>query len=636
MSAANIHSILREHWGFSEFRPLQEDIIRSVLAGKDTLALMPTGGGKSLTFQVPSLAMPGCCLVISPLIALMKDQVMNLRKKEIRAAAVYSGMSRREIDLTLNNCLHGDFKFLYLSPERLQTKLMQEFLPHLKINLLAVDEAHCISQWGYDFRPSYRMIAAVREQLEKIPVLALTASATQVVVKDIMKQLQFRTENIFRQSFERKNLSYSVLKEDNKDERLLKMLNKVSGTAIVYTRNRRRTAEISKMLSREKIASDFYHAGLTADARSEKQEAWMKNKTRVMVTTNAFGMGIDKPDVRLVVHMDVPDSLEAYFQEAGRGGRDGKKSFSVLMHDAMDSIRLTESLAQQHPSPKEIRSTYNALCNFLSVAVGAGQDESFDFDIAAFVKNFNLPVFNVLGILRTLEHEEILSFTENVWLMPRIRITASKEELYRFEIEHPKHEPVVKAVLRSMPGVFEDFVNIRLKETARMAGMELTEFEKSVEEISKKALWDYEPVKDKPQVVFLQPRMREDLLPLDEKRIERLRKTHEERVKQVKKFLTTNHICRSAQLLNYFGEEESTRCGICDVCLRRNRTGLTEMEFENISAAIKAKLSSPASLEKLVDSLSQLPREKTLTAIQWMVENDLLKKSTDGIVSLPV
>ncbi|HQX72753.1 MAG TPA: ATP-dependent DNA helicase RecQ, partial [Chitinophagaceae bacterium] len=430
---ADIHSILKRYWGFDSFRPLQEDIINAVLKGRDTLALMPTGGGKSLCYQVPAMAREGLCLVISPLIALMKDQVENLRRKGITAFAIYSGMSRKEVINTFKVASDSNCKFLYVSPERLETSLFKEYLPGLGINLVAVDEAHCISQWGYDFRPPYLRIAALREELPGIPVLALTASATPAVQHDICEKLEFRNDEIFRQSFERSNLSYSAFKVDSKINKIIEIVRKVPGSSIVYCKSRKRTKEISELLQLQKISADFYHAGLVQEERNKKQEAWISNKTRVIVCTNAFGMGIDKPDVRTVVHADVPDCLENYYQEAGRAGRDGKTSYAVLLYDERDLHELQEMAALRFPSLEDIRNIYQSVANYLQIPTGTGEGQYYDFDISDFLKKFNCTSHTTLYSLKALEQEDWISFNEQVFLPSSVVFTVNKDSLYEFE-----------------------------------------------------------------------------------------------------------------------------------------------------------------------------------------------------------
>ena len=451
----DIHKILKQYWGFDNFRPLQEDIINAILSGKDTLALMPTGGGKSLCYQVPAMAMEGTCLVISPLIALMKDQVENLRKKNITAFAIYSGMSRKEVINTLKVVTESNCKFLYVSPERLETILFREYLPGMLIKLVAVDEAHCISQWGYDFRPSYLRIASLRDELPDVPLLALTASATPDVQNDICEKLQFEKSTIFRQSFERANLSYSVFRVDSRINKIIEIIKKVPGTSIVYCKSRKRTKEISELLQLQNIPADYYHAGLLQEERNRKQEAWINNKISVIVCTNAFGMGIDKPDVRTVIHADIPDCLENYYQEAGRAGRDGKASYAVLLYDEKELQELDEMEAIRFPSIDEIRQVYLAVANYLQVPAGTGAGQYYDFDIADFLKKFKLNSNTTIYSLKALEQEGRLTLNEQVFRPGTVQFTVTKDHLYDFEKDNPKLEPLVKTLLRAYEGIFD-------------------------------------------------------------------------------------------------------------------------------------------------------------------------------------
>ena len=453
-SRITIHEILKQFWGYDSFRPLQQEIINSVLEGKDTLALMPTGGGKSICYPVPGLVKDGLCLVISPLIALMKDQVENLRKKNITAYAIYSGMSRKEVINTLKVAANSNCKFLYVSPERLETSLFKEYLPVLHINLIAVDEAHCISQWGYDFRPPYLRIASLREEIPDVPVLSLTASATVEVQSDICDKLQFKTKNIFRQSFERSNLSYSVFNVDSRINKIIEILKNVPGSGIVYCKSRKRTKEIADLIKMHGISTDFYHAGLAQEERNRKQEEWITNQTRIIVCTNAFGMGIDKPDVRVVIHADSPDCLENYYQEAGRAGRDGKKSYAVLLYGEKDTKELEDSIQLRYPLIEEIRQVYQSISNYLQIPSGSGEDQYYDFDLTDFIKKFKLNSHTALYSLKVLEQNEWLSFNEQVFLPSTVQFTTGKEYLYQFEKDHLQLEPLIKTLLRSYEGIF--------------------------------------------------------------------------------------------------------------------------------------------------------------------------------------
>ncbi|TAL60569.1 MAG: ATP-dependent DNA helicase RecQ, partial [Bacteroidetes bacterium] len=469
-----IQQILLKHWGYSHFRALQEDIINSVLAGNDTLALMPTGGGKSLCFQIPALAKEGICIVISPLIALMKDQVENLRAKGVKAMAITSGMSKKEIDIAFDNCVYGDYKFLYLSPERLDSGLARTRIQKMNVNLIAVDEAHCISQWGYDFRPSYLKIADIKEMLPAVPILALTATATPDVAADIQKKLLFpargKPSNFFQKSFERKNLAYVVIKEEDKMSRLLKIVTRISGTGIVYVRNRKKSQEITDFLRANNISADYYHAGIEGSARDAKQDAWIHNKTRVIVCTNAFGMGIDKPDVRFVVHLDMPDCLEAYFQEAGRAGRDEKKSYAVLLFNGADKIDAERNMLMSFPPMEEIRKTYQSLSNYFQIPIGAGQGSVFDLDINDLCSKYNLHHLTAYNSIKFLEKEGMVSLTEAFHMPSRIHFVFNKEELYKFQVEHNFYDDFIKLLLRSYSGLFDTYVKISEQDIAKRTG----------------------------------------------------------------------------------------------------------------------------------------------------------------------
>ncbi|MBK9673140.1 MAG: ATP-dependent DNA helicase RecQ [Bacteroidetes bacterium] len=463
----SIHQLLKHYWGHSTFRPLQENIIQSILDGTDTLALLPTGGGKSICFQVPALAMDGVCVVISPLIALMKDQVDNLTKRGIKACAVYSGMKKQEIDVLLDNCVYGKIKFLYLSPERLSSELVKVRLSKMKISFLAIDEAHCISQWGYDFRPAYLRIAELRELLPQQKILALTATATPEVVKDIQQQLNFKNSKVFIASFERKNLAYIVLQEEDKWNRLLKIVTSLKGAGIIYARNRKRTQEIALFLQRNSITADYYHAGLSPQVRDTKQNNWMLNNCRIMVCTNAFGMGIDKPDVRFVVHLELPDSLEAYFQEAGRAGRDGNKSYGIVLFQSVDSNESMHRLKQGFPTVSEIKSVYQALCNYYKLAIGSGLEITFDFDSADFCNTFNLKANHVFNCLKFLEKEEYLSLSDSSKTNAKLKILLNKQALFDFQVANKDLDILIKTILRSYSGAFDEFILISETELAK-------------------------------------------------------------------------------------------------------------------------------------------------------------------------
>lgn len=576
---ATIQQILKQYWGYTSFREPQRQIIESVMAGHDTLALLPTGGGKSICFQVPAMAMDGICLVVSPLIALMKDQVMNLNKKGIKAAAIYTGMPYRQIDTLLDNCVYGNYKFLYISPERLATDDFRIRMQKMKVSLLAVDEAHCISQWGYDFRPPYMKIAEVREHLKNVPVIALTATATTEVVKDIQQQLQFKEGKVFTKSFVRHNLSYVVRQATNKEQSLADILSKVKGSAIVYVRNRKKTKEFSDALNKQKILADYYHAGLEPSVREKKQDNWIHNKTRVIVCTNAFGMGIDKPDVRTVVHIDVPDTLEAYFQEAGRAGRDEKKAYAVQLIDLADIESLNKKLKESLPSPEFIRDVYDALGIYLRVSYNSGFQQVYDIDLGDFASKNKWLTNRTLSALKTLQQQELLYLTEGVYRQSQIRVATGKDVMYKFQVENKQYDPIIKFILRSSEGVFEDYVHIdeqnmagRLKITAN-AVIEL------LNKLDSFGIFSYLPRKDKPQVIYLQNRVRKEELRLNTASINDRKNEYETRLKAVREYVTENNVCRTRILVKYFGEKNATDCGVCDVCLAKKKSGLTDEQF---------------------------------------------------------
>jgi ATP-dependent DNA helicase RecQ len=625
-----LHDILRKHWGFTQFRPLQEDIVRSVMDGVDTLALLPTGGGKSLCYQVPAIAMKGMCLVVSPLISLIKDQVQQLEKRGVTALSIYSGMSFREIDRTLEQAAQGKTKFLYVSPERLQTELFKARLERMNINLLAVDEAHCISQWGYDFRPPYLQIADIRPLIgEEVPVLALTATATETVRKDIQDKMRFRKDSrVFVQSFERKNLSYSVLKEESKAQRLTSMLEKVKGTGIVFVGTRKYAKELAWELSQNGVSASFYHAGLPVEERNRRQQEWIENKQRVIVCTNAFGMGIDKPDVRMVVHMEPPESPEAYFQEAGRAGRDGKKAFAVCLYEEADIEKLHEKFEQKYPSVAEVKRVYQALANFLEVAEGAGAGASYDFDLSKMCKTFNLQPVVTHNALKLLEQEGYLTLSDSVRIPSRVNVQLNREQLYRYEVAHPQEEIVIKAVLRLYGGAFDGYVPIREQDIARFLNIDTGTVIAKLREIQKQEAIDYVPAKDAPQLTFTVPRMDAKYLKLNETAITKRKEAQRKRLEAMVHYLTSTTECRSKMLLAYFGETKAERCGICDVCLERHRLEITDAEFETHVGTVKDVLKKkPLSLQQLVAQLSHIREDKLIHVTRWMLDTGLVEQA---------
>ena len=566
--------ILKQYWGYDEFRPLQEEIIQSILAKQDTLALMPTGGGKSLCFQVPALCQEGVCLVISPLIALMKDQVYQLQKRGIKAQAIYSGMYYKDIDRIFDNAVYGGVKLLYLSPERLMNDLALERIKRMNVSLIAVDEAHCISQWGYDFRPAYLEVASIRKWLPDAPIMALTATATEEVVVDIQKQLEFKKGKVFQKSFARSNLAYIVLEEENKQQKLLDILRGVKGSGVVYVRNRKGTKDVALFLQSKGIKADFYHAGLNTEQRAHKQEAWIENRTRIIVATNAFGMGIDKPDVRAVVHMDLPDSLEAYFQEAGRGGRDGKKAYAVLLYNEKDRQKLERNYKNSYPPINEIKRVYRALGSYLQLAVGAGVGESFDFDIVAFAKNFNFEIVKTFSSLKILEQAGWIVLSEAIFVPSSVRIIIGKEGLYDYQLRNRALEKIIKLILRTTQGALNNFVNIDESQLSRFLKINRVEFVRGLIKMQSEGILDYRPQKDSPQIFFSHERVGADNLTIDQKRYQFLKTRYLARIQESIAY-AENKKCRSQKLLSYFGETEAKPCGVCDVCLGRTEGELS-------------------------------------------------------------
>lgn len=621
----DIHSILVKYWGYSAFRPKQEDIIRSVLDSRDTLALLPTGGGKSICYQVPALAMEGICLVISPLIALMKDQVENLKNRDIKAAAVHSGLHPREIELAINNAVYGEMKFLYVSPERLVSEAFRENIRLMNINLLAVDEAHCISQWGYDFRPPYLQIAEIRPLANNAPVLALTATATPGVVTDIQKKLKFRQQHVIMKSFERKNLSYVVFHEEDKGGRLLKIISNVKGTGVVYVRNRRKCREVSEFLNKNGITSTYYHAGLDANIREHRQDEWMKDKKQVIVATNAFGMGIDKPGVRFVVHFDLPDSLEAYFQEAGRAGRDGKRAYAVLLYEEADIRNAKQNLGISFPEPEVIRSVYTALGNYLQIPVGGGKDQQFDFDLQDFSTRYRMNSASVFSALRLLEKEGLLLIGNALESPSRLKLNIAHSELYTFQVENPGYDGFIKLLLRSYGGIFTDFIQVNEKELAKRAGTSDDKIAGMLQKLQKIGLLTYIPATRKPRIMFVEERIESKSLNFSREHYGNRKNAALKRMQSVLDYIKSINHCRSKLLLNYFGETEVQRCGICDVCLDRNKINVSELEFNMILEKIKPALKQkPQALNELLFICREFPEEKVINVVMWLVDNEKL------------
>ena len=620
-----IHHILSKYWGFSKFRALQEDIIQSVLDGKDTLALMPTGGGKSLCFQVPALLKPGICIVVSPLIALMKDQVENLKEKGIKAIAVISGMGKREVDIALDNCIYGDIKFLYLSPERLLSELVRVRLRHMQVNLIAIDEAHCISQWGYDFRPSYLHLAELREIHPNVPILALTATATERVAADIQLKLNFKQAQIFRKSFERKNLSYLVYNEENKLRKLFSIAKNVKGTGIVYVRNRRETQEVARQLTMQGISADFYHAGLDTPLRMKKQTAWKNSEVKVIVATNAFGMGIDKSDVRFVVHLDLPESLEAYYQEAGRGGRDEKKAYAVLLYNNSDVFQLKNRFEQQYPSIEEIKQIYHHLGNYYQLAFGAGEGLSLEFDLADFCNRFKLDPFRTLHGLKFLEHDEYIALTETVFLASRVQVLSNSADLYRFQVEQPTYDQFIKVLLRSYGGIFDQLSAVKESDLGKRLGINKNEVVKILQKLQTLQIINYIEQTDKPHLLFIKSRVDTLHLLIDRRYHEDRYQIHQLQVESIVNYAVNNK-CRSKQLLNYFNEAHAPICGVCDVCLENKKASKKAGNSDELVKSILNELSKkPLHLSQLIESLHNGNDNEKLNIIRMLLDAGTIK-----------
>ncbi|MDF2434430.1 MAG: ATP-dependent helicase RecQ [Mucilaginibacter sp.] len=627
-----IHQILKQYWNHDAFRPMQAEIIQSVLLGHDTLALLPTGGGKSVCFQVPAMAKDGICIVISPLIALMKDQVENLKAKGIEAISIVSGMSKREIDIALDNCIYGDVKFLYLSPERLLSELVRERIKYMKVNLIAVDEAHCISQWGYDFRPPYLHIADLRELHPDVPVLALTATATAEVREDIREKLHFKSAVVFQKSFERKNISYVVQNEEDKLRKLLSIARGVNGSGIVYVRSRKETTELAKFYNDNGIKADFYHAGLEAGLRSQKQENWKDNRIRIIVATNAFGMGIDKPDVRFVIHKDMPESLEAYYQEAGRGGRDEQKAYAVLLYNYADRLKQEKKFELSFPTIPEIKQVYHYLANYYQLAYEAGEGLSFDLDLADFCSRFKLDVIKTLNALKFLEQDEYLSFNESVFLPSRFRFEITNEELYNFQIQNPGWDPFIKTILRSYGGSFENYVRLREFDLARRTQMSVQQVIEGLKQLQQFNILNYQQQTDQPQVTFLKPRQQSNALYIDKKAIDERQATYRKKMEAVFAY-ATHKKCRSQMLLAYFDESNADKCGFCDVCLDEKRKKNAAEIFDDITNEIVNLLSNaPLDIGTLVTSAKTGNEKERIDAVRLMLDAGKIKFAGEKLI----
>ena len=626
--------ILKQYWGYDNFRGIQEDIIRSIGEGRDTLGLMPTGGGKSITFQVPALAQEGLCLVITPLIALMKDQVRNLRERGIKATAIYSGMTREEIVIALENCIFGNYKFLYVSPERLDTEIFQIKLRSMHVSLITVDESHCISQWGYDFRPAYLKIADIRQLLPGVPVIALTATATPEVVSDIQQRLQFRQENVFRMSFERKNLAYVVRHTEDKESELLHILQRVNGSGIVYTRNRKKTKEISLFLNRNHITATFYHAGLNDETKDSQQKAWLKGEFRVMVATNAFGMGIDKPDVRVVIHADVPDSPEAYFQEAGRAGRDGEKAYAVILYSKSDKTTLHKRVVDTFPDKEYILNVYEHLQYYYQMAMGDGFQCIREFNLEEFCRKFKYFPVPVDSALKILTQAGYLEYTDEQDNSSRILFTIRRDELYKLREMGKEAEALIQSILRSYTGVFTDYAYISEESLAVRTGLTRQQIYNILVTLTKRRIVDYIPRKKTPYIIYTRERLELRFLHIPASVYEERKARYEARIKAMEEYVTTENICRSRMLLRYFGEKNEHNCGQCDVCLSKRATNdLSEESYEEVKRQILDLLShSPLTPAETADQI-KAEKEDIGQVIRYLLDEGELKMQ-DGMLHI--
>jgi ATP-dependent DNA helicase RecQ len=617
--------ILKQYWGYTAFRAPQEDIINAALQKKDVLALLPTGGGKSVCFQVPALCMEGVCVVITPLIALMHDQVDQLKRREVPAVAIHSGLSRSEIDVLLDNCVHGPVKFLYVSPERLQTEIFQERFKRMKVSLVAVDEAHCISQWGHDFRPPYLQIKLLRELKPEINFIALTASATKLVREDIVSSLELRSPEVFQISFARTNLSFVVRQAENKEKKLLEILRRVPGPAIVYLRSRKGTMEFSKFLAREKISSTFYHAGLEHEQRAKRQAEWIQNHVRVMVATNAFGMGIDKPDVRVVIHMDIPEDLESYYQEAGRAGRDGKRSFASIVYHSSDLENMESKVEKSHPTPQQLKKVYQALANHFQLALGAGESESFSFQLDEFARKFNIQSSDAFVALKKLEGEGLIQLNEGFYHPSSLHLLVDNKKLYEFQIANAHLEPLIKTVLRLYGAeMFSSYVQINEKQVAEVMKTQRDQVIVLLQRLHDLEVASYQPASDTPRITYLIPRQDADHLPIDRKRLEERRALYMRKMQAMSNYVSQDLRCRMQVMQEYFDEINTKPCGMCDVCVdNKKKENLTALKGyrEQVLFLLKQK---PRPVDELEDAVEPEDHDLFVEVVREMVDEGVI------------
>ena len=630
MNKFDIHKVVKQYWGYNSFRPKQEEIIQSILAKNDTLALLPTGGGKSLCYQVPAMASKGICIVISPLIALMKDQVSQLKKRNIKAIALTSGMRHTEIDIALDNCIYGDIKFLYLSPERLQSEIVLERLQRMNISLIAIDEAHCISQWGYDFRPSYLNIAEIRTLLPNIPFLALTATATKEVAADIQKKLLFKKGVLIQNSFNRSNLAYMVLEENHKMDRLQKILHRIKGSAIIYVRSRKRAYELSSELNYLGLKSLYYHAGLPSEERSKNQDKWMNNSVRIMVATNAFGMGIDKSDVRLVVHLQSPNTLEAYFQEAGRSGRDGEKSFAVSLYQKSDLETSISRFEENYPSSKEVRAIYQKLANYLQIAIGDGFEQDYDFSIEEFCEHHKLSPEKCLKAFHILEKEDHLKFKSFNSQLSTIQITSSPSAVINYQTNSSKKSELLQLILRVYPNIFDEAADIHERKLAIKINKDSNYIHMVLAQLNQEGILEYKPRNNRGRIHYFSARHESKHLPLSKTHFEERKTLLINKLKSMNNYISNTDVCRSILLLDYFNEKTNTSCGICDVCVT-NKTNSTDFKNtikEDLLRSLKVK---PIYISTFVAKYSKLKEVAIIEEIKKLLEENILIKEGDKL-----